>query len=48
VHLPLLRIGSCLGPLANRKDRPAIHRNVETVIQQLNDLGLVVEEWPAR
>jgi hypothetical protein len=35
-------------PLANRKDRPAIRRNVEAVIQQMNDLGIVVEEWPAR
>ena len=35
-------------PLANRKDRPKVRRNVEAVIQQLNDLGIVVEEWPAR
>jgi hypothetical protein len=35
-------------PVANRKDRTKLRRNVETVIQQLNDLGLVVEEWPAR
>jgi hypothetical protein len=35
-------------PLANRKDRPKVRRNVETVIQQLNDLGIVVEEWPGR
>ena len=35
-------------PLASRKDRPKVRRNVEAVIQQLNDLGLVVEEWPAR
>jgi len=35
-------------PLANRKDRPKVRRNVEAAIQQLNDLGLVVEEWPAR
>lgn len=35
-------------PLASRKDRPAVRRNVESVIQQLNDLGIVVEEWPAR
>ena len=35
-------------PAANRKDRPKIRRNVEAVIQQLNDLGVVVEEWPAR
>ena len=35
-------------PLANPKDRPEIRRNVETAIQQLNDLGIVVEEWPSR
>lgn len=33
-------------PQANPKDRPQIRRNVEAVIQQLNDLGIVVEEWP--
>jgi hypothetical protein len=35
-------------PLANRKDQPKVRRNVEAAIQQLNDLGIVVEEWPAR
>ena len=35
-------------PQANPKDRPKVRRNVEAVIQQLNDLGIVVEEWPAR
>ena len=35
-------------PLANRKDRPKVRRNVEAAIQQLNDLGIVVEEWPSR
>jgi hypothetical protein len=35
-------------PLANRKDRPKVRRNVAAAIQQLNDLGVVVEEWPAR
>jgi hypothetical protein len=35
-------------PLANPKDRPKIRRNVEAAIQKLNDLGIVVEEWPAR
>ena len=35
-------------PLASRKDRPKLRRNVEAAIQQLNDLGVVVEEWPAR
>jgi hypothetical protein len=35
-------------PLASRKDRPKVRRNVEAAIRQLNDLGVVVEEWPAR
>jgi len=35
-------------PLASPKDRPRIRRNVEAAIKQLNDLGIVVEEWPAR
>lgn len=35
-------------PLANRKDRPKVRRNVEAAIQLLNDLGIVVEEWPTR
>ena len=35
-------------PLASKKDRPKIRRNVEAAIQQLNDLGIVVQEWPAR
>jgi len=35
-------------PLASRKDRPAVRRNMEAVIQELNDLGIVVEEWPGR
>jgi hypothetical protein len=35
-------------PLASRKDRPKVRRNVEAAIQQLNDLGVVVEEWPSR
>lgn len=35
-------------PDAGRKDRPQIRRNVEAVINQLNDLGVVVEEWPGR
>ena len=30
------------------KDRPKVRRNLEAVIRQLNDLGVVVEEWPAR
>lgn len=35
-------------PGALAKDRPKIRRNVEAAIQQLNDLGIVVEEWPTR
>ena len=35
-------------PDAAAKDRPAIRRNLESVIRQLNDLGIVVEEWPSR
>jgi len=35
-------------PIAERKSRPAIRRQMEVVIQQLNDLGVVVDEWPAR
>ncbi len=35
-------------PLAGKMDRPKLRRNVEAAIQQLNDLGVVVEEWPAR
>ena len=30
------------------KDRPRVRRNLEAVIRQLNDLGVVVEEWPTR
>jgi hypothetical protein len=35
-------------PLASKQDRPKVRRNVEAVIQQLGDLGVVVEEWPTR
>jgi len=35
-------------PLASPKDRPKVRRNLEAAIQQLNDLGVVVDEWPAR
>jgi hypothetical protein len=30
------------------RDRPLVRRNVEAAIQQLNDMGIVVEEWPTR
>lgn len=32
-------------PIAPRKERVAIRRNVEAAIQILNDLGVVVDEW---
>jgi hypothetical protein len=35
-------------PLADRKKRAAVRRNVEIAIQKLNDLGVVVDEWPTR
>ena len=35
-------------PQASRADRPKLRRNLEAAIQQLNDLGLVVDEWPTR
>ena len=35
-------------PLADRKARPAIRRQMEAAIAQLNDLGVVVDEWPSR
>lgn len=31
-----------------KKQRPQIRRNVELVIQQLTDLGVVVDEWPVK
>ncbi len=33
---------------APAKERPKVRRNEEAAIQQLNDLGIVVEEWPGR
>lgn len=35
-------------PLADKKNRPAVRRNVEAAIQNLNDLEVVVDEWPVR
>jgi hypothetical protein len=35
-------------PLANSKVRPKVRRNIEAAIKELNDLGIVVEEWPTR
>ncbi len=34
--------------LVDKKNRPAVRRNVEAAIQKLNDLGVVVDEWPVR
>jgi hypothetical protein len=35
-------------PGAAPKERPKMRRNLEDAIRQLNDLGIVVEEWPTR
>ena len=35
-------------PEAPAKDRAQVRRNLEAALQDLNNLGLVVEEWPAR
>jgi hypothetical protein len=35
-------------PEADRKQRAAVRRNVEAAIQKLNDLEVVVDEWPTR
>jgi hypothetical protein len=35
-------------PLADKRQRPMIRRQIETAIRQLNDLGVVVEDWPER
>lgn len=35
-------------PQASSKDKPKARRNVEAAIKQLNDLGVVVQEWPTR
>ncbi len=35
-------------PEAPAKDRAQVRRNLETAIQDLNNLGLVVQEWPGR
>lgn len=35
-------------PLADRKNRPMVRRNLEATIQRLNDLGIVVDEWGSR
>ena len=35
-------------PEAPAKDRAQVRRNLETAIRDLNNLGLVVQEWPSR
>lgn len=35
-------------PEADPKKRQLVRRNVEAAIQKLNDLDIVVEEWPTR
>ena len=35
-------------PEAPRQERVKVRRNVEAAIQKLNNLGVVVEEWPGR
>lgn len=35
-------------PQADRRRRQLVRRNVEAAIQKLNDLDIVVEEWPTR
>jgi hypothetical protein len=34
-------------PTATRQDRAQIRRNVESAMQTLSDLGVVVYEWPS-
>jgi hypothetical protein len=34
------------GSTTDKRQRPQIRRNVEATIQALNDLGIVVDEWP--
>jgi len=33
--------------LEQKQDRPQVRRNVEATMQVLNDLGVVIYEWPA-
>lgn len=34
-------------PLEQRADRAGVRRNVEATMQVLNDLGVVIDEWPS-
>ena len=45
---PYGRVVAIAESTSDAKDRPKVRRNVEAAIQQLNDLGVVVNEWPAR
>jgi hypothetical protein len=45
---PYGRVIAIVAGPADLKDRPKVRRNLETAIQQLNDLGIVVQEWPSR
>jgi hypothetical protein len=45
---PYGRVVAIAEASSDAKDRPKVRRNVEAAIQQLNDLGIVVDEWPAR
>ena len=45
---PYGRVVAIAEASSEAKDRPKVRRNVEAAIQQLNDLGIVVNEWPAR
>lgn len=45
---PYGRVIAVVEAPADPKDRPKVRRNVEIAIQQLNDLGIVVQEWPSR
>ena len=45
---PYGRVIAVVEAPADPKDRPKVRRNLEAAIQQLNDLGIVVEEWPSR
>ena len=45
---PYGRVVAVAEASSESKDRPKVRRNVEAAINQLNDLGIVVDEWPAR
>ena len=45
---PYGRVIAVVEAQTDPKDRPKVRRNLEAAIQQLNDLGIVVQEWPSR